>query len=305
MRPFHLETIALPSGPAVAIAAAGHHVPLAATGARLDLPIADVSLFELLATWDQTWPQIARIAERAAGDAELAVRGASVVPQFGSARKVICAGANYYKHLAEMGVEHEKRPGTPPFFFLKPPRALVGPGRTVPVDPSIEMLDWEVELAVIIGRGGRDIAVAGALDHVAGYTVAVDVTARDRLFKPDSIFKFDFLAGKGQDGFCPTAAGMLPAAFLPDPQDVRLQLAVNGVTRQDGRTSDMIYSVAELIAWASRLMTLDPGDVLLTGSPDGVGFPRREFMKAGDVLRVQLDGLGAFDVELFARPVPA
>src|SRR5207244_4458951 len=104
------------------------------------------------------------------------------------------------------------------------------------------------------------------------YTVAVDVTARDRLFSPDSIFKFDFVAAKGQDGFCPTALGMVPAALLGDPQAAHLRLAVNGVTKQDASTSDMIYSVAELVTWASRTMTLEPGDVLLTGSPAGVGF---------------------------------
>jgi 2-keto-4-pentenoate hydratase/2-oxohepta-3-ene-1,7-dioic acid hydratase in catechol pathway len=296
---FALETIVLPSGPTVAIAVDGKHIPLTA-GARLGLPIAATSLGHLLARWDETWPRIAQLAARATADD--AVYDARVIPQLGAARKVLCAGANYYKHLAEMNVAFEKTPDKPPFFFLKPPGALVGPGRTVPVDPAITKLDWEVELAVIIGRGGRDIAVAHALDHAAGYTVAVDVTARDRLFNPESIFKFDFLAGKGQDGFCPTAAGMLPAAFLRDPQDTRLQLAVNGVTKQDGRTSDMIYSVAELISWASRLTTLEPGDVVLTGSPHGVGAPRGEFLHAGDVLRVELTGLGAFEVELFARP---
>jgi len=200
-----------------------------------------------------------------------------------------------------MDVRFEKDEAKSPFFFLKPPTALVGPGRTLRIDPAITMLDWEVELAAVIGRGGRDIARAHALDHVAAYTVAVDVTARDRLFQPDSIFKFDFLAGKGQDGFCPTAFGVVPAALLGDPQAAHLRLAVNGVTKQDASTSDMIYSVAELIAWASRLMTLEPGDVILTGSPEGVGFPRREFLKPGDVMRVELAPHLSFEVEVLLK----
>jgi 2-keto-4-pentenoate hydratase/2-oxohepta-3-ene-1,7-dioic acid hydratase in catechol pathway len=299
---FALETISLDGRPTLALAAGGRHLPLAAAGAQLGLALADVSLFQLLATWDESWPTVEKIAAQLDRVAALAVRDARGLPQFAAARKVIGAGANYYQHLLEMDVRFEKDPTQPPFFFLKPPTALVGPGRTIPVAPTIKMLDWEVELAAIIGRGGRDIPVARALEHVAGYTVAIDVTARDRLFQPESIFKFDFVAGKGQDGFCPTAASFLPAAFLPDPQDTRLRLAVNGIVKQDARTSDMIYSVAELISWASRLMTLESGDVLLTGSPAGVGFPRREFLKAGDVVRAELEPLGAFDVELYAKP---
>jgi 2-keto-4-pentenoate hydratase/2-oxohepta-3-ene-1,7-dioic acid hydratase in catechol pathway len=294
---FVLET--LPQG--VAIAQGGAHLPLVAAGARLGIRMPGASLFELVAAWPEVWPAIQAIAERAAFVPELWLRDGQPVPQFGAARKVICAGANYYQHLAEMDVKLVKDAARPPFFFLKPPTALVGPGRTVPVDPAIQMLDWEVELAVIIGRPGHRIAAARALDHVAGYTVAIDVTARDRLLQPESIFKFDFFAGKGQDGFCPTAFGMLPAAFLPDPQATRLRLAVNGALKQDASTDDMVYSVAEVVAWASTLCTLEPGDVVLTGSPAGVGYPRREFLRAGDTMRAEVDPLLGVTVELFAR----
>jgi 2-keto-4-pentenoate hydratase/2-oxohepta-3-ene-1,7-dioic acid hydratase in catechol pathway len=256
-------------------------------------------LAELLAAWHDAWPVIEAIAASPAVHGWR--RGAQVRPQLGSARTVICAGANYYKHLAEMDVKLVKDPARPPFFFTKPPGALAGPGRSIPLDPAIAMLDWEVELVAVIGSGGRDLAVDRALDHVAGYTVAVDVTARDRLLQPESIFKFDFFAGKGRDGYCPTASGMLPAAFLRDPQATRLRLAVNGVTKQDASTGDMIYSVAELVAWASRITTLAPGDLVLTGSPEGVGFPRREFLRAGDTIRAELDPLLAFEVEVYPR----
>ncbi|HEX4422015.1 MAG TPA: fumarylacetoacetate hydrolase family protein [Kofleriaceae bacterium] len=217
------------------------------------------------------------------------------MPALARPGKVICAGANYYKHLAEMGVSYVKDAARPPFLFLKPATALEGP---LVLDPTIHMLDWEVELVAVIGRGGRKLAVAHALDHVAGYSVAVDVTARDRLMQPESIFKFDFLSGKGRDGYCPIAPAFVPAAALGDPQAAKLRLAVNGAVKQDASTGDMIYSVAELIAWASQLMTLEPGDLLLTGSPEGVGFPRREFLRVGDVMTVELVGHLSFTSEV-------
>jgi 2-keto-4-pentenoate hydratase/2-oxohepta-3-ene-1,7-dioic acid hydratase in catechol pathway len=200
-----------------------------------------------------------------------------------------------------MNVSASKVPGKPPFYFLKPPTALAAPGRTLPLAANVAKLDWEVELVAVIGRGGRDIAVGDALAHVAGYTVAVDVTARDKLFDPDTVFKFDFLAGKGRDGYCPVANGFIPAAFVGDPQQLHLRLAVNGVVKQDASTDDMIYSVAELVSWISRGLTLEPGDLLLTGSPAGVGAPRGEFLRAGDMMRVELVPHLAFDVEVFAE----
>ena len=169
-----------------------------------------VSSFHCCTSGKRTGRSSRRSRSRSRSKSDLAVYGAKQLPQFNAAQKVICGGANYYKHLVEMDVKFTKEEGKPPFFFLKPPTALAGPGRTLPLDPGIKMLDWEVELAAIIGKTGKDISVADALTHIAGYTIAIDVTARDRLFNPDSIFKFDFLTGKGQDGYCPTAFGMLP-----------------------------------------------------------------------------------------------
>jgi 2-keto-4-pentenoate hydratase/2-oxohepta-3-ene-1,7-dioic acid hydratase in catechol pathway len=283
---FSIETIEHGNRRVAAIAMAGGHVPL------------DAELPALLARWDDAWPAIAK---RAAEPANV-IEQARVVPQFGAARKVLCAGANYYKHLAEMDVPYTKDATKPAFFFLKPPTALAGPGPVVGMDPSIAMLDWEVEMVAVIGKRGRDIAERDALSYVAGYTVAIDVTARDILFAPHLVFKPDFFNGKGRDGFCPIANGMLPAAFLPDPQATRLRLAVNGVIKQDASTDDMIYGVAELIRWASAICELEPGDLVLTGSPHGVGFPKREFLTIGDTMRAELDGIAGFDCQVVARP---
>jgi 2-keto-4-pentenoate hydratase/2-oxohepta-3-ene-1,7-dioic acid hydratase in catechol pathway len=213
-------------------------------------------------------------------------------------RKVVCAGVNYRKHIQEMGGEV---PGESwvPFFFLKPPTTTV----IGPTDPIVirttetSRYDWEAELAVIIGRGGRDITVADALDHVAGYCVANDVTARGHHRRsndevPAEAFLYDWFGSKAIDGSLPLGPGITPEFLVPDPQDLRLRLWVNDELQQDESTADMICTVAELISAASRITTLEPGDVIPTGTPSGVGAGRGLHLKAGDVVRTRVDGLG-------------
>ena len=182
--------------------------------------------------------------------------------------KVLCAGANYYDHMAEMGFPCVKKETQRLFFFFKPPRnAVVGPGATVVMPRGTVKYDWEIELAAVIGKTARYVTAEQALDHVAGYTVAIDMSARDFNQAPDQFYKFDWVAGKATDTACPMGPWIVPASAIPDPQNVALKLAVNGQIKQDSNTSRMIYSVAEQIARASEIMTLDPGDVVLTGTP--------------------------------------
>ncbi len=213
--------------------------------------------------------------------------------------KILCAGANYYDHLAEMGMPGARREDQRLFFFMKPPRnAVVGPGPTVRMPIATRAFDWEVELALVIGRRARNVAVADALAHVAAYTVAIDFSARDHNRAPETFYKLDWVAGKANDTCCPMGPRLVPAAALGNPQNIGLRLSVNGVRKQDGSTRDMIFSVAEQIATASRIMTLDPGDVLLTGTPAGVGVPRGEFLAVGDVVEVEIDRIGGFAVTI-------
>jgi 2-keto-4-pentenoate hydratase/2-oxohepta-3-ene-1,7-dioic acid hydratase in catechol pathway len=213
-------------------------------------------------------------------------------------RKVVCAGVNYRKHIREMGGEV---PGESwvPFFFLKPPTTTV----IGPTDPIVirttetSRYDWEAELAVIIGRGGRDITVEDALDHVAGYCVANDVTDRGHHRRgndevPAEAFLYDWFGSKAIDGSLPLGPGITPDFLVPDPQDLRLRLWVNDELQQDESTEDMICTVSELISAASRITTLEPGDVIPTGTPSGVGAGRGLHLKAGDVVRTRVDGLG-------------
>ncbi len=204
------------------------------------------------------------------------------------ARNIVCVGLNYAEHAAESRMSQ----GLPeyPVFFTKPPSTVVGQEAIVPLHASVSRrVDWEVELAVIIGRGGVDISEAEALEYVFGYTVGNDVTARDLQNRHQQWYK-----GKGLDGFCPLGPCIVTRDELPDPQRVRIGLTVNGESKQDADTGDMVFSVAKLISVLSAGMTLEPGDILMTGTPSGVGFARKppEYLQAGDVMEARVDGIG-------------
>ncbi|HPD91189.1 MAG: fumarylacetoacetate hydrolase family protein [Rhodobacter sp.] len=207
--------------------------------------------------------------------------------------KVLCAGANYYNHMAEMGFPVKDKSTQRLFFFFKPPRnAVVGEGPTVHMPLDTQAFDWEVELAVVIGKPCRAVSVDEALDHVAGYTVAVDFCARDLNKAPEQFYKLDWVAGKAQETCCPLGPRFVPASAFADPQAIRLGLRVNGVTKQDDITGDMIFPIAEQLSILSRIMTLDPGDVVLTGTPAGVGAARQTFLSVGDRVEAWIDGIG-------------
>ena len=213
--------------------------------------------------------------------------------------KILCAGANYYDHLAEMGMPGAKKEDQRLFFFMKPPRnAVVGEGKTVHMPINTQAFDWEVELALVIGKTARNVSVEQALSHVAAYTVAIDFSARDHNRAPETFYKLDWVAGKGHDTCCPMGPRLIPAHQFGDPQQAALKLAVNGALKQNGHAKDMIFSVAEQIATASRIMTLDPGDVLLTGTPAGVGVPHKTFLSVGDQVDADIEGIGRLSVAI-------
>jgi 2-keto-4-pentenoate hydratase/2-oxohepta-3-ene-1,7-dioic acid hydratase in catechol pathway len=214
-------------------------------------------------------------------------------------RKVICAGVNYRRHMREMGGDIPDD-GWRPFFFLKAPTtSVIGPRDPIGVrDPARARYDWEAELAVVIGIEGKDIHPERAVAHVAGYCVANDVTARGyhrRAAVPADAFAYDWFAAKSMEGSLPLGPGITPAFLVPDPQDLRLRLWVNGELQQDESTADMVCPVAELIAAASEVVRLEPGDVIATGTPSGVGAGRGLYLRGGDVVRVTIDGLGTLE----------
>ena len=210
--------------------------------------------------------------------------------------KVVCAGANYFAHLAEMNVPRPDPVGAP-YFFLKPPTTtVIGPGDAIVLpDREGRRIDWEAELGVVVGRRARDLDEQDVAAHIAGYVVLNDVSARDRLGRTDAVappFGFDWTSAKGEDTFCPTGPGVTPAWFVADPQDLRITLSVNGVVKQDSSTADMMNSAFAVVAAASRIMTLEPGDIVATGSPAGVGAPRGEFLQPGDDVVIEIGELG-------------
>lgn len=218
-------------------------------------------------------------------------------------RKVICAGANYFSHAAEMGSDRPD-PDADPFFFLKAPTtSIIGPRDEIVLDDDDHQLDWEAELAVVIGRRGKNIDATSAMEYVAGYTVSNDVSARGLFHRADAVdapFTFDWVLTKSRDGFCPIGPGIVPAWQITDPHDLAIRLDVDGVVKQDSRTSDMVVRIPQLIAAASRNFTLEPGDLILTGTPAGVGKPRGDFLSVGATVTVTIEGIGSISNRIAA-----
>ncbi|MDR7521983.1 MAG: fumarylacetoacetate hydrolase family protein [Armatimonadota bacterium] len=200
-------------------------------------------------------------------------------------KNIVCVGRNYAEHARESG----SAVPTVPVFFTKPPTCVIGPEAAVVHHAVTQALDYEVELAVVIGRRGRDIPADRALDYVFGYTVMNDVTARDLQRRHEQWFK-----GKSLDTFGPMGPAIVHRSAIPDPQDLRLRLRVNGGVRQDASTRAMIFPVAQLIATLSAGMTLEPGDILATGTPEGVAMGRTPppWLVPGDVVEAEIERIG-------------
>ncbi len=214
-----------------------------------------------------------------------------------------CAGANYADHMAEMaavqGIAPEPDPhtlGLKAWHFIKATRSIVPSQTKVKLPAYSQKVDWEAELTAVIGRPAKDVPLEKALDYVAGYTIANDLSARDFVKRPNvsdtSPFRFDWVSQKCFDGACPLGPWIVPAAEIRDPQKLGIKLWVNDVLKQDSHTSKMIFTLAEQIAHLSSRMTLHPGDLILTGTPAGVGMGRGEFLKPGDVVKVWIEDVG-------------
>jgi 2-keto-4-pentenoate hydratase/2-oxohepta-3-ene-1,7-dioic acid hydratase in catechol pathway len=208
-------------------------------------------------------------------------------------KNVFCVGRNYAAHVKEGAAAFKTEATLPeiPVFFSKAPTAVTGPFDDLPRHSAVtQQMDWEAELGVIIGRSGRNIAARDALSHVFGYTVINDITARDLQQRHTQWFK-----GKSLDGSCPMGPVVVTADEFGDPQNKRISLRVNGVAKQDARTSDMIFTVATIIEWLSKGLTLEPGDIIATGTPEGVGMGRtpQEWLQDGDIVETEVESIGA------------
>jgi len=207
-------------------------------------------------------------------------------------KNIMCLGWNYAEHAQETALIRGRETNAPeyPVIFTKAPTTVNSPYGNIIIDPQVSVeIDWEVELAVIIGNGGKNISEEDAMSHVFGYTVLNDVTARDLQSRHKQFFK-----GKSIDGYCPMGPWIVTADEIKDPQHLVVGLRVNGITKQEGNTSMMIFPIRSIIATLSKGMTLEPGDIIATGTPSGVGFARNppEFLKAGDVMETEVEGIG-------------
>lgn len=281
----------------------------------------------LLADWDAS---LAGLHELAAGDLHGATPLASLrpLPPIQPSGQLLCAGANYQGHLREMAftgarnhaagsrsddelrteadaaVDGFLAAGAPPFVFSVQPSALSGAQDDVVLwGPGVEH-DWELELAVVIGRAAHDISPEQAMDHVAGYTISNDISTRDVMARPILPLS-DFMMSKGRPTFKPTGPYMVPREFVDDYRDLRITLKVNGDVMQDEAVDDILFGVEELVAYASSVTKLGPGDLLLTGSPAGnAGIYDNRWLRPGDVMEAEISGLGSQRNRCVADPRP-
>lgn len=205
--------------------------------------------------------------------------------------KIVCVGLNYRDHAAETG----KPVPTEPVLFAKFANSVVGDGAVVEIPPATEEVDWEAELGVVIGRPARRVAAVSALDHVAGYVCLNDLSARDLQRRGGQ-----WTRGKAIDGFLPMGPYLVTADGVPDPQSLAITCSVNGTTVQKSSTREMVFGVADLVSIISQTMTLEPGDVIATGTPPGVGMARTPpwFLRSGDEVVVEIEGLGRLRTHL-------
>jgi 2-keto-4-pentenoate hydratase/2-oxohepta-3-ene-1,7-dioic acid hydratase in catechol pathway len=261
------------------------------------------SVLGILRDWRSASSLLKRKAARPGRATGIPLRKAKLLAPLPDPGAIFCAGANYTDHMAEMARAEGRPPGPnmkelgeKPWHFVKTSASVIGPGAVVELPAYSKAVDWEVELAAVIGRTAKDVPAAKALEFVAGYTIANDLSARDVMKReqvpPAAPFKFDWLSQKCFDGACPLGPWIVPAWQIGDPQRLALKLWVNDELMQDSNTERMIFDTAEQIAMLSSRITLRPGDLVLTGTPAGVGMPRGRFLRPGETLRLWIEKVG-------------
>jgi len=260
---------------------------------------------EIVVTGDGDLAAVVRGESVAGATERRPVQGVRILAPLLTPGKVIAVAANYQEHVKESGSEARDQKTATPRLFLKPDTAITGPEAPMVLNPITSQLDWEVEIAAVVGRRASSVPAAEALDYVFGYTTSNDISARslDLDVQRDGeawTGFFDWLEGKWLDGSAPMGPYLVTTDEVPDPQNLELTLELNGQIMQRGSSTDMVHTVAELVSFSSRLMTLNPGDVILTGTPSGVGATTGVFLKPGDSMVAEVEGLGALTTPIVA-----
>jgi len=268
------------------------------------LPGVDVdstSVLGLLHAWELVHPRLHAAAHNLQPSEGLALSQVKLLAPILYPGALYCAGANYWDHLEEMAETAKRVTGkapsmvkaAEPYFFMKTTASsIIGTNSPARLPPFSKQIDWEAELGVVIGRAARNVPEAQAFDHVAGYLIVNDLSARDLMKREGSPFGMDWVGQKCFEDAAPMGPWFTPAAYIADPNDMPIKLWVNSVLKQNSNSGKMVHGIAEQIAYLSRHFTLQPGDVIATGTPAGVGMPRGEFLKVGDELRIDIGGCG-------------
>ena len=278
----------------------GQHVyaPESLLGA---VKLRDSSVLGMLRQWDEVHPALDKAAGSADAAQGKAVSALKLLAPILYPGALFCAGANYWDHLEEMaeiakrttGQAPSMTKGAEPWFFMKTTAgSIIGTDTPARLPSFSKQVDWEAEVGVVIARKTRNISEERAMEAVAGFVIINDLSARDLMKREGTPFIYDWIGQKCFEDGAPMGPWFTPAAYVDDPQDMSIKLWVNGVLKQNSNTSRLVHNMAEQVAYLSRHVTLQPGDVIATGTPAGVGMPRGEFLKAGDEVRIEVGGCG-------------
>ena len=298
MARFTLATLQTSEGPQAAIGIGDSYYPLSQA---LD-NFQHASVKSLLEDWPTSLAKLEDLASdivsgKLANAQSVSTTRATLLTPILWPNKFICVGANYVGHLKEMGLSPTKWK-TMPFFLSPPTTCLVGPGETVEIPKMTKEFDWELELALVVGRRLRNATKEEASQAIAGYSIGLDLSCRD-LTVVDSEIRVDLVRGKAQDTMSPCGPFILPAKFLPDITNLKLTLDVNGKQMMNSSTNEMLFTCEEMLMTISEFITLEPGDLIFTGSPSGsAGVHGNCWLKPGDEIHAEIEGIGALDVRM-------
>jgi 2-keto-4-pentenoate hydratase/2-oxohepta-3-ene-1,7-dioic acid hydratase in catechol pathway len=268
--------------------------------------IRPVSMLNVLDHWEKVYPVLCAVVDdpgaASASSRFFPLSDIRLTAPILYPSNIYCAAANYLDHRKEMGGARlpDKQEARPYFFTKLPRQTVVGTGEAIRIPYPEAKVDWEAEIGVVIGRRCSRVSASEAMAYVAGYVVFNDISDRARLFRGDWHFKFDWFGGKSFDTSAPMGPWITPASLVPDPHRLTLQLWVNDERMQNASSRDMYFTIPEQIEYLSGLITLFPGDVIATGTPEGVGHPRGLYLKPGDTVTTSIEGLG-----LIKNPVAA
>ncbi|KEF52266.1 uncharacterized protein A1O9_11506 [Exophiala aquamarina CBS 119918] len=298
MARFTLATLQTSDGPRAAIGVGDSYYQLSTASETFQQD----SVKSLLEAWPGSFTRLQTLADAIASGSNnrapaILMDKADLLTPILWPNKFLCVGANYVGHLKEMGLDTNKW-NVMPFFSCPPTTCLVGPGETVEIPKMTEEFDWELELGVVVGKRLRNATPQEASQAIAAYTIGLDLSCRD-LTLNDTAVRVDLMRGKSQDTMGPCGPHLVPAQFMPEITSLKLTLDVNGKQMMNSSTTEMLYSCEEMLAVISEFVTLEPGDLVFTGSPSGsAGAHGNCWLKSGDEIHAEIQGIGSLDVRM-------